>query len=338
MRTLLYPEFGRLEIAERPRPEPAAGEVLLRVAACGICGSELEAFKNRSPRRIPPLVLGHEFCGVVDEIGIGVDSLARGQQVVSHSLFGCGVCVRCKRGDAHLCGTRQLFGMTRQGGFAEYVTVPEKCVVSWPDHLSGSIASLSEPLANGVHVVGLSRSVAPSVVAIIGAGPIGLMCQQAFQCLTTADVLVADLAPKRLEAAKKLGAAELIKPPEDDFVTRVLALTGGDGADVVVDAVGNAISKQQSLRATRSGGIAVWIGLHDNTITFDSFDVTLAERRIQGSYAASLEELKIAVDLLAGGRVDGTSWIKTFPLGEGVEAFGRMLAAKDDDIKAVLLP
>ena len=338
MRTLLYPEFDRLEIADRPRPEPTSGEVLLRVAACGICGSELEAFKSRSPRRIPPLVLGHEFCGVVDEVGPGVNSLARGQQVVSHSLFGCGACVRCKRGDSHLCGTRQLFGMTRQGGFAEYVTVPEKCVVAWPDQLTGSVASLAEPLANGVHVVGLSRSVNPAVVAIIGAGPIGLMCQQAFRSMTSADVLVADLAPKRLEAAKRLGATEVINPPAEDFVSRVLALTGGDGADVVVDAVGSGTSKQQSLRATRAGGISVWIGLHENTITLDSFDITLPERRIQGSYAATLEELKVAVDLLAGGRVDGTSWVKTFPLHEGVEAFGRMLAAKDDDIKAVLVP
>jgi L-iditol 2-dehydrogenase len=338
MKTLLYPEYGRLEIAEQRKPAPAQGEVLLRVAACGICGSELEAFKTRSPRRVPPLVLGHEFCGVVDEVGAGVQALMPGQQVVSHSLFGCGVCVRCKRGDSHLCGNRQLFGMTRQGGFAEYVTVPETCVVAWPDHLPASAASLAEPLANGIHVVELSRQIKPAVVAVVGAGPIGLMCQQAFQSLTPASVLVSDLSPKRLDAAKNLGAAEVINPPGDDFVTRLLSLTGGDGADVVVDAVGSGLSKQQSLRVTRPGGIAVWIGLHENTVAMDSFDVTLAERRIQGSYAASLEELKTAVDLLASGRVDGASWVKTFPLGEGVDAFGRMLAAKGDDIKAVLLP
>ena len=120
MKTLLYPEHDRLEIAERPDPQPSEGEVLLRVAACGICGSELEAFKKRSPRRIPPLIMGHEFCGVVAEVGSGVRHFTRGQRVISHSLYGCGDCVRCARGDSYLCARRQLFGMHRAGGFAEY--------------------------------------------------------------------------------------------------------------------------------------------------------------------------------------------------------------------------
>src|SRR5205085_10789623 len=103
MKTLLYPECERLEIAEQPEPRPGEGEAVLRVAACGICGSELEAFRHRSPRRVPPLVMGHEFCGVVEEVGPGVRSLARGARVVSHSLVHCGHCVRCLRGDTHLC-------------------------------------------------------------------------------------------------------------------------------------------------------------------------------------------------------------------------------------------
>src|SRR6185503_1635955 len=130
MKVLLYPEYSHLEIADQSEPKPGEGEVLLRVSACGICGSELEAFKKRSPRRVPPLVMGHEFCGVVEEVGPQVSTLAAGQRVVSHSLFGCGQCVRCVRGDAHLCAQRQLFGMNRPGAFAEYVVAPEKCLVA----------------------------------------------------------------------------------------------------------------------------------------------------------------------------------------------------------------
>ena len=338
MKTLLYPEYERLEIADQSKPCPGDGEVLLRIAACGICGSELEAFKNKSPRRVPPLVMGHEFCGVVEEAGPQVSSLAPGQRVVSHSLFGCGQCVRCARGDSHLCARRQLFGMNRAGGFAEYVSVPEQCLVAWPELLRADAASLAEPLANGVHVVGLTRELNPGIVVIIGAGPMGLLCQQAFQCLSSADVVVADLIRERLDVASRLGAKHIVDSQHEDFLEEVLRLTDGEGADVLVDAVGSGLSKQQSLTATRPGGTTVWIGLHENTVTIDSHEVTLAERRVQGSYAASLDELKVAVDLLASGRIDGTSWIKTFPLVEGVEAFRSMLAARGDNIKGVLLP
>jgi threonine dehydrogenase-like Zn-dependent dehydrogenase len=338
MKTLLYPEYERLEVTDQPRPRPAEGEVLLRVAACGICGSELEAFKHRSPRRVPPLVMGHEFCGVVEEVGPGGGALALGERVVSHSLYGCDQCVRCARGDAHLCARRQLFGMHRGGGFAEYVTAPEKCLVAWPESLSAEAACLAEPLANGVHVVGLTRQLSPAIVVIVGAGPIGLLCQQAFQSLSSADIVAADLIGERLAVASRLGAKRVINSRREGFLTEVLALTGGEGADVVVDAVGSGLSKQQSVAATRPGGATVWIGTHENTFSMDSYEVTLAERRVQGSYAASLDELKVAVDLLASRRVDVSSWSKTFPLVEGVDAFRRMLAAQDDDIKAVLLP
>jgi L-iditol 2-dehydrogenase len=338
MKTLLYPEYQRLEIADQSKPQPGEGEVLLRVAACGICGSELEAFKHQSPRRVPPLVMGHEFCGVVEELGPGVRSLARGERVVSHSLVSCGQCIRCARGDTHLCGQRQIYGMQRAGAFAEYVAARENCLVAWPERLSAEAACLAEPLANGVHVVGLSRRLNPAIVVILGAGPIGLLCQQAFQCLTSADTIVADLICERLDAAGRLGAKRVINPRDEDFLAEVLALTGGEGADVVVDAVGNRLSKQQSLVATRAGGATIWIGTHENTVTIDSYEVTLAERSVQGSYAATLDELQIAVDLLANGQVDARSWSKAFPLVEGVEAFRRMMAAEKDDIKAVLLP
>lgn len=338
MKVLLYPDYEQLEITDQAEPKPGAGEVLLRVEACGICGSELEAFKKRSPRRVPPLVMGHEFCGVVEEVGSGVSTLATGGRVVSHSLFGCGQCVRCVRGDSHLCARRQLFGMNRSGAFAEYVVAPEKCLVAWPDHLPAAAASLAEPLANGVHVVGLTRQLNPSLVVIVGAGPIGLLCQQAFQCMTAADVVVADLIEERLDAATLLGAEQIINSRHEDFLATVRDLTDGEGADIIVDAVGTTLSKQQALAVTRPGGIAVWIGTHENTVTVDSYEITLAERRVQGSYAASMDELKVAVDLLARNRVDGKSWIKTFPLADGVEAFRRMLAAQGDDIKAVLLP
>lgn len=338
MKTLLYPAYDRLEIAEAPDPQPGEGELLLRVSACGICGSELEAFRNRSPRRVPPLVLGHEFCGEVVDTGRGVSSFKIGERVVSHSLIGCGECVRCRRGEVNLCANRQIFGMQRLGAFAEFVTAPEKAVVAWPDSLPAEAASLAEVLANGVHVVGLSKRLNPRKVLIFGAGPIGLMTQQAFQVLTDADLMVSEIIPERLATATKLGAKLAVNPNQDNLQSAVLDWTDGEGADVVVDAVGLSITKQQSLPATRPGGATVWIGTHENSITMDSYGITLAERCVQGSYAATMAELQLSVDLLASGKVDGSSWITAFPLSQGVTAFERMLAAQGDDIKAVLCP
>src|SRR6476661_5236216 len=177
MKVLLYPAWDKIEVAQRPEPSPGDGEVIVRVSACGLCGSELEAFKNHSPRRTPPLVLGHEFCGVVEALGPGVETrgvgLRVGRKVVSNSLVPCNQCVRCRRGDTHLCGKRQIFGMNRPGAFAERVAVPADCLIPWPDTLPAEAACLAEPLANGVHVAELVRPLRPKTVLVFGAGPIG---------------------------------------------------------------------------------------------------------------------------------------------------------------------
>jgi len=164
------------------------------------------------------------------------------------------------------------------------------------------------------------------------------MAVQAFRAMTTAEVFVSDLSAERLEAARRVGAAQSFDPKQVDVVQAVRELTEGEGVDVVIDAAGAALTKQQSLAAVRPGGSVVWIGLHDNTMSLDSYEITLPEKRVLGTYAAHMRDLQEALDLMAGGQVDATSWVHTFPLDEGVEAFMRMLAAQGNDIKAVLLP
>ena len=338
MRALRYPQFGRLEIGEADLLPLRPDEVRLRVAACGICGSELESFTTRSPRRPPPLVMGHEFCGTVAEVGGEVREWRTGVRVVSKSLVPCGRCVRCARGDTHLCADRQIFGMHRPGAFAEFVNVPARCLLSWPEHLPAAAAALAEPMAHGLHVANLTRPLPVTTALVIGAGPIGLFCQQALQVVRGARVIVADLSPERLAVARKLGAVRIVNPREEDLVKIVAAETGGEGADLTVDAVGSALTKQTSLDALRAGGATVWIGLHGNTVTLDTYGITLPEKQVLGTYAAKLDELRLALDLMASGKVDALSWVQSFPLSAGVEAFQRMLAAKGSDIKAVLCP
>jgi L-iditol 2-dehydrogenase len=338
MRVLNYPAFDQLELRDLAVTPPQPDEVRVRVAACGICGSELETFKNRSPRRPPPLVMGHEFCGTIAAAGAEVRDWKKGARVVSNSLVPCGRCVRCERGDTHLCASRQIFGMHRPGAFAEFVNVPARCLIPWPENLPAEAAALAEPLANGIHVVNLTRHLPAANVLVIGAGPIGLFTQQALQVLRGSKVYVADLSPERLGAARKLGAAGIINSREQDPVAVMRAATGGEGADLVVDAVGASATKKISLDAQRPGGASVWIGLHENALTFDSYNVTLPEKQVLGTYAAKLEELRHALDLMASGRVDALTWVQRFPLADGVTAFRRMLAAQGHDIKAVICP
>ena len=338
MRVLHYPEFDRLEVRDLDVTPPRPDEVRLQVAACGLCGSELETFKNRSPRRQPPLVMGHEFCGTVAELGAEVRDWKRGARVVSNSLVPCGRCVRCTRGDTHLCAQRQIFGMHRPGAFAEFVNVPARCLIPWPENLPAEAAALAEPLGNGIHIVNLTRHLPAATVLVIGAGPIGLFSQQALQVLRGSRVFVADLSQERLEVAKKLGAAGVINSREQDVAQVILAATGGEGADLVVDAVGASVTKKTSLEALRPGGATVWIGLHENALTFDSYNVTLPEKQVLGTYAAKIDELQQALDLMASGRGETRSWVQRFPLEESVTAFHRMLAAKGADLKAVICP
>ena len=338
MKALLYPEFDTLELSEQPVPEPAADEVLLKVAACGICGSELESFQTQSPRRPPPLVMGHEFCGIVERLGDAVEGWAPGDRVVSNSVVPCDNCHLCGRGDTHLCAQRQIFGMHRFGAFAEWTNVPARCLLPWPDEMPAEAACLAEPLGNGVHIVGLTQHLPAERVLVIGAGSIGLMSQQTLQVLRGSKVLVSDLVDERLGAASAVGAELVINAGRDDLEAAVRDWTEGEGVDLVVDAVGSEITKQQSIAACRPGGAAVWIGLHGNSMTFDSYDLTLPEKQVLGTYSARMDELAKALELLADGKIEVARWVQSFPLDAGVEAFHRMVAAQGNDIKAVLLP
>ncbi|GAB3246471.1 2,3-butanediol dehydrogenase [Larkinella harenae] len=337
MKALFYPEFNQLTVTERPVPDFSENEVLLKVLACGICGSELETFKAQSPRRVPPLIMGHEFCGVIEGIGSQVTGYALGDWVVSNSVVSCGTCDACRRGLTNLCKNRQVFGMHRGGAFAEYVNVPAHCLIAMPAGLTPQAACMAEPLANGIHIVNLIRDMAPKKVLVIGAGPIGLVTQQAFRALLGVDVYSADLRNERLAIAQRLGATATINPAEVDLVAEVLRLTDQEGIDLVVDAVGNNYTSQQALKAVRPGGTVVLIGLHENARPFFTYDIILSEKKVLGTYAATQQEMGEALALIASGRVDVTSWVHYYSIENGVAAFHDMMMAKDEHVKSVIV-
>ncbi len=339
MKALVYPAHDRIEVRDVPEPgPPGRGEVLVRVAAAGICGSELEAFATRSPRRPPPLVMGHEFCGQVAAVGPEVAGLRPGDRVAMNSLITCGACESCRDGSPHLCARREVFGMRRPGGWAELTLAPAATVFPLPEKVSPIEGALVEPLANAVHVFSLVAERLPETVVVIGAGTIGLMCLQVARTLGAFRLVAVDPNTFRLEIAHRLGAEPVINPRELPLREAIREFTRGRGADVVVDAAGTLETRRDAVAITRPGGEVVWIGLHADDTALSGQDVVLGERRITGSYAVTPRDLRKAIGLLAHGRIEVAPWVRPFPLVEGERVFRELLAQPKDYIKAVLLP
>jgi 2-desacetyl-2-hydroxyethyl bacteriochlorophyllide A dehydrogenase len=343
MQALVYTDWDQLEVREVPEPSCGPDEAVIQVAACGICGSELGSFAHRSPRRPPPLVMGHEFSGEVAAVGERVTGLQVGDRVVVNSLVHCGECDLCRREMSHLCRNRQVFGMHRPGAFAERVVVPAHVVFPRPENVSGVQGSLVEPLANGLHVLSLAtgggqgQALPPQDVLILGAGTIGLMCLQAAKVHGAQRVVVTETHPARRAAAEALGAAEVLDPRAVSLPEWARENTEG-GFDLCIDAVGAAETKGDSVRAARPGGEVIWIGLHEDESPFNSFDLILAERRVSGSYGATAADLQRAIELFAAGSVRTEPWVETFPLADGAAVFRGALRQELPGVKAVLLP
>lgn len=339
MKALVYPAWDVLEIRDVPEPAAGPGEVVLDVAAVGICGSELEAVASRSPRRTPPLIMGHEFCGEVSAVGQGVSDVKAGDRVVASSLVPCGRCAECQLGATHLCPRRQIFGMNRPGAFAERVAVPASVVLPLPERVGPIEGALVEPLANAVHVWSLVAARFPETVAVIGCGAIGLMALQVARAGGALTLIAVDVNEARLEMAHAVGAEPIFNPMRQDVVAEIRQATRGRGVDVVIDAVGAAATRRAAVEMARAGGEVVWIGLHDDASDVPGRDVVLGERRISGSYAVTARDLATAIGLFAHGRIEVAPWVRPFPLDAGPRVFRQLLTAPPPDFaKALLLP
>ncbi len=335
MKALFYPAWRQLEVRDVPMPSPVDGEVLVRVANCGVCGSELETFRDANERRTPPLIMGHEFCGRVEEShGNGANGW-KGRRVIAHALVHCGECSACLRGDTNLCVRRQVFGMHRPGAFAEYVAVPERVLIPWPEGLPATTAVFAEPLANGINAMRQGPMARKSRVVVIGAGPIGLMCLFAAKRVHQSSVVISDRIPERLETARTLGADLTVDALQQDLADETRKYWGGEQAEFVVDAVGSAQTKLLSLDLVEPGGMVVWVGLHEDLIELNSFALTLGQKCIAGSYSGSVDDLRHAAQILATGGLE-TNWATRYPLEQGEVGFRDMLQGKGNKIKAIL--
>ncbi len=329
----MYLGPGRMELQDAPDPQPGRGEVVIAARASAICGSDLHGFREASPRRIPPLVMGHETVGVIDATGEGVDPSLAGHRVVLKPIVACGVCDECRAGDINHCATGRLVGRDLPGGFAERFVVPASAAVPIPADLSDDLATLTEPLANAVHVS--SRGVrSGDRVFVIGAGPIGVLMARAALLFGAAEVHVTDPVAGRLRLAEAQGAVAL--DAGDDAAEAVREATGGRGPDLVIDAAGFEATWALGLRAVRTGGRIVQVGLGAASGSLDYFAVLGKEATITGSYAWTDDDFARALELLADGELDATGWITRIPLEGGQRAFEELTGGDPARFKIVL--
>src|SRR5215470_10483063 len=235
MKALLLSSYRHLEVTDLPTPEVGADEVLVRVSACGICGSDVHGYDGSSGRRIPPLVMGHEAAGVVEAVGSAVKNFVRGERVTFDSTVYCGECANCKRGDVNLCDRRQVLGVScgdyrRAGAFAEFVAVPARICYRLPENLEFAEAAMLEAVAVAIHAVKLGQVGAEDTTLVIGAGTIGILTLQALRAAGCKRVFVTDVDEQRLAMAKQLGATEILLS-NADLQEKILQLTRGEGVD-----------------------------------------------------------------------------------------------------------
>jgi L-iditol 2-dehydrogenase len=327
-----------MPLEERPEPVAGPGQVVVAVRASGICGSDVHGFTGSTGRRRIGVVMGHEAAGEVIAAGNGVERLRVGDRVVLRSILPCGRCDRCLQGQPNLCLERQGLGMQLDGAYAERVVVPEAMADPIPDSLSFEDAALVEPLAVAMHAVELAPFGPADTVAIVGAGPIGLLTLLAVRRRGAGRILVTDRDPHRLGLARALGADEAIDVAAGDPVERVLAATDGRGADAVLEAVGIAPTVAQSIAIARPGGTVTWVGNSAPEVPVAMQQVVTRELTIRGAYGF-VDEFARAIDALAAGWSDAHGLIeRKAPLEDGEGLFRDLAAGTVPAVKVVLEP
>ncbi len=329
-------------------PRPGSDEVLVRVEACGICGSDVHGYDGSTGRRIPPVIMGHEAAGTVASTGMPGASLREGDRITFDSTIYCGECAYCRRGDVNLCDRRQVLGVStpeyrREGAFADFVVIPKRIVHHVPAGLPFIEAAMVEPLAVAVHAVRISEVPENAITLVVGAGMIGLLVLQALREAVRArgsacQVFVVDVDDTRLELARQLGASAAFNAKTNDAVAEVQRLTSGVGVDVALEAVGTTATIKTAIESVRKGGTVTLIGNVAPTVEIPLQVVVGRQIRLQGS-AASAGEYPECIDMLSRGAVDVKPLIsRVAPLGEGPEWFERLHAREANLMKVILTP
>jgi L-iditol 2-dehydrogenase len=343
MKALLLSAYKQLDLVDMPAPRPAADELLIRIRACGICGSDVHGYDGSTGRRIPPIVMGHEAAGIVEAVGGAVSDFCAGDRVTFDSTVYCGRCYFCLRGQINLCDSREVIGVStpafrRMGAFAEYVTVPARIAYGLPENMSYSHAALIEAVSVAAHAVSLTSIALEDTVVVVGAGMIGLLALQAARLAGAGRVFVVDVDDTRLELARNLGATQTYNSRSADVVPQIMEQTMGRGADVALECVGSTIPVKLALDSVRKGGAVTLIGNVAPTIELGLQSTVTRQLRLQGS-CASAGEYPACISMIARGAIRVDPLISAVaPLEDGASWFHRLYEREPGLLKVVLEP
>jgi alcohol dehydrogenase len=330
MKALVYTKPLEVTFRDEAPPEVAPGDALIRIEAVGICGSDMHAYHGHDPRRVPPLILGHEAVGRV------VGGPRDGRRYVVNPLVTCMRCRDCLTGRTNLCRERKLIGMNRPGAFAELTTIPESNLIEIPEGMDATRAALSEPAATALHALHLGmrawpRPIAEARLLVIGGGSVGLLAAlfaRAWGCTTRT---LAETNRLRRDSAVRAGAGTPHDPAND-------AALPDSHFDLVIDAVGGERTRALAVRAVAPGGVIVHIGLMDSLGTLDVRKVTLQEVTLIGTYTYTPTDLSAAAQAIHSGALGDLAWVERRPLADGAAAFADLDHGRTAAAKIVLVP
>lgn len=317
---------------------PGADDVLIKVKAVGICGSDVHGYLGITGRRTPPMVMGHEFSGLVVAVGANVTGVKVGDRAAPYPVAYCGECEYCRAGSVHICLNKKAYGVLDcNGAMAEYLVVPAKLIFKLADTVPYPVGSMIEPLAVAYRGVNSGGDIAGKNVLIVGAGTIGLLALSIVKMRKPARVFVTDLSDNRLRVAQQMGADLVLNPAAADIAAAIMAATEGRGVDIAFEAVGATPTVQQAMSSLKIGGEAVWIGNSAKMININMQEIVTRELKVAGTFLYTLMEFGAVVELLNGGTLNVAPMISaTVPLAEGVDWIRRLAKDPGPLIKVIL--
>lgn len=339
MKAAVLVEPRRFEIRDVPVPEIGADDVLIRVERCGICGTDVHIFNGHYAAEKLPLVPGHEFAGTIARTGAQVRNLPVGTRAIVDINIGCGSCYYCRRNQILNCAEVQQIGISRDGGFAEYVAVPSRLVIPVPQSASFEILALTEPVACVVRAARKAGIGFADSVVILGAGPVGNLHVQLMRLIGAAPIIAAEPSVARSKLAKDAGADFVVTDP-DELRAVVSSATDGRGADYVIESVGQQVLYSTAFDLIRPGGHVVAFGLTgpDDVVPLKLLDTVLHENAVSGSVAGMGQDMHDALTLLLHGRFQLDAFTGSeFELAD-IQAAFEALGKRPDVLKTQLVP
>lgn len=340
MKCAVFHEPNKMIIQEKELRPLRPDEVLMRVHACGICGTDIHLYLGETTYASPPVILGHEFAGEVVEVGAEVTSVAIGDKITVEPNFECGLCSLCRDGQQRLCPNNLPYGINKDGGFAEYFIGREDKIYTLPDNVAFEDAAFTEPVSNVVHGIDLARIRPGTSVAVVGGGPSGMLYLQLAKRAGASPLLLVTRSEWKRDLARRFGADAMVSPAKESARDAVMDLTGGTGCDVVIEAVGGGEAVEDCYELVGAGGRVLIFGVAPEKDLFrlPPFDFLTRELSLKAVWL-NPACFRRAIDALAKELVDVQSLAThRFPLDDIREGFQVMIDKPDGFLKALVIP